>query len=237
MSNQNSETQPIDLSKVSAEELAAALREKQKAARKKKEDNKKSYEKERDEIINDLLQDAIGVGMMMQALKVKAMKTLPAFREKMLEYGSLRKGENNKGTFEIKNDRFKIMFTHQIVKGFDERAELAEAKLKEFLSTTVKKRDQKLHDLILSLISRDTKTNSFDINLINRLYQMEDKFEEPNWVDAIRLFKESFSPNGTAQYVRFFSKNSINQWEPINLDFAKIKVDELLKKIQEPANA
>lgn len=215
--------EPIDLSKLTPQQLKEALKEVNKRDRENREAKKAQYEKERDELIYSLIEDAIAISKYMQGLKIKSMSSLQAFRDKMLEYGQLRKGEANKGTFEIKTDRYKIQFTNHEIKGFDERATLAEAKLKLFLANTVKKRDLQLHDLILSLISRNHKSGDFDIALINRLYQMEDRFDDANWKEAIKLFKESFVANKTAQYVRFFvRKGEEDQWEAINLDFAKI---------------
>lgn len=224
--SQSKQKQPIDLSELSPQELQAALKEANKKARENRDKQQKQYEKEREELILELMEDAIAVGRLMQHLKSKSMERLTAFRGKMLEYGQLRKGEANKGTFEIKTGRYKIQFTNHEIKGFDERATMAEAKLKLFLANTVKKRDLQLHDLILSLISRNHKSGDFDIALINRLYQMEDRFDDANWKEAIKLFKESFVANKTAQYVRFFvRKGEGDQWEAINLDFAKISAN------------
>lgn len=224
MKNQK-KTPPITKSvdEMSTEELSALLKEKKKQESKQRESLRTQYEKDRDEIIKTLTTKAQAASKGLAELKELAMRLLPEFRQRMLDYGSIRNGKKNKGTFEIKNELMKITFTSHVNKTFDERAEMAEQKLKDFLATTVKKRDIKLHDMILSLLSRNERTGDFDISLINRLYKMEDQFDDPNWVDAIRLFKESYSPTGTAQYVRFWVKGESGGWEAVLLDFAKIK--------------
>jgi len=142
----------------------------------------------------------------------------------MLEYGQIRGGENNKGSFEVKNEKYKIKFSSQVNKCFDERAELAEKKLKEFLASFVKKKDRSAYDLIITLLERNSKTGDFDFDLINRLYKMRDRFNNPLWVEALDMFMESYSPYGTAQYIQFFEKNPTNNcYEAVVLDFAKLK--------------
>lgn len=210
---------------MSTAELEQMLKERKKAEREEKKERRAAYEQERDALVEELSDFAMALHGQMLDLKYEAMKKLTKFREVMLEYGSLRRGEHNKGSFEIKTDKYKIKFTSQINKRFDERADLAETKLKEFLLKTVKKRDQESYRMIMALLER-TKGGDFDIDLINRLYTMEDAFDDPLWKEALSLFKESYSPIGTAVYVQFSRKvESNNSWENIVLDFAKIKAD------------
>jgi hypothetical protein len=138
----------------------------------------------------------------------------------MLEYGDIRKGKDNKGSFEIKNEQFKIVVASQVKKSFDERSILAEEKLKEFLLIFVKKKNRSIYNLVMALLERNSITGDFDITNINRLYKMENDFDDPNWVEAIKLFKESFNATGTTIYVRFYERNANNGWGLINLNFS-----------------
>lgn len=207
------------------QELQKQLKAAQEEERKERESKRLAYEKRRDELINELATTANLLNEQMELLKAKAFQELAAFRIEMLDYGTLRGKENNKGNFEIKNDSFKICFSSQVNKGFDERAELAEEKLKTFLTTFVKKRDQATFQLVMALLERNA-AGDFDIGLISRLYTMEDQFDDDNWKDAIRLFKESYSPTNTAQYVRFFAAQPNGGWRPIVLDFAKLSANK-----------
>ena len=142
----------------------------------------------------------------------------------MMEYGELRGGRKNKGSFEIKNDNWKITFTTNIVKKFDERAYIAEKHINEFLKSFLKKKDVKIHEMVSNLLKRDEESGQFDIDMISRLYSMEDSFNDPNWVKGIELFKQSYVPYNTAQYVRFYQLNEVtNAYDNLLLDFAKVK--------------
>lgn len=214
------EKNAADMSVKELQDLLSRKKSEESAALAKK---RKKYEDRREEIINTLGGFAVSLQGQMKDLKLEAFMELTQFRMEMLEYGDLRRGEQNKGSFEIKNDKFKIVFSNQVNKRFDERAELAEAKLREFMESFVRNRDKKVYKLVKSLLERNPKTGDYDVDLINRLYTMEDTFDDHNWKEALRLFKESYSPCSTAQYVRFFAKNPTNNsWDAIVLDFAKL---------------
>jgi|GEM_PF-299904 len=224
------------LADMSIEEIQELLKEKQNADLAEKQKKRKAYESQKEELINTLGGFALSLKGQMLDLKCESFAELTKFREKMLEYGDLRGKEKNKGSFELKNERFKIIFRSQISKSFDERAELAEAKLKEFLSTFVKKKDKSAYSIVMALLERNDKTGDFDINLINRLYKMRDQFDNPLWHQALDLFQESYSPYGTAQYIQFLVKNDTNNsYEPISLDFAKIKGEKATEATDETA--
>ncbi len=216
------DTLPLDLNNVSTEQLEKLLTERkaeQMAAEKVK---RTTYEKNKETLISELGIHATEVSEMIQVLNKKAFDSLNEFRVKMLEYGDIKGGENNKGNFELKNEKFKILFTSQVKKEFDEKAELAEIKLKSFLNGFVKNRDKKLYTFIMAQMERNSVTKKLDINNINRLYKIENEFEEQDWKDAIRLFKESYNPTGTELYIRFYSKNDNGGWKLINLNFSSI---------------
>jgi hypothetical protein len=183
---------------------------------------RKAYEEERDYLTTHLCLEAHEVNMVLQALKQGAMLRLKTFREQMLAYGELKGGERNKGNFQLETEQFKILFASQVKKSFDERSLLAEEHLKNFLNGFVKKRDQKLHKFIMGLLERNHKTGDLDIDNINRLYSMENDFEDADWQKAIQLFKESYNPTDTSEYIRFYTKNNSGGWDLINLNFSSL---------------
>ena len=70
----------------------------------------------------------------------------------------------------------------------------------------------------MSLLER--KKGDLDIQLVQKLYSMEDRFDDENWREGIRLLKESYSYNHSKDYLSFFKKGNNNEWEGINLNFS-----------------
>ncbi|MFT4062555.1 MAG: DUF3164 family protein [Edaphocola sp.] len=212
------------MSKKTIEQLRQELAEAEAAEKKERAAKRAHYEAGRDDLINELAGEAYKIAAWLMQLKTDAVTRLNEHRERMLEYGDLRRGAQNKGSFELKNDQWKVQFSSQTVKRFDERAYIAEKKVNEFLKSFLRKKDKGTYELITGLLKRDEETGQFDIDMINRLYKYEDSFDDPNWQEGIKLFKEAYSPTGTAQYVRFYQKNEeTGAWENLVLDFAKAK--------------
>lgn len=212
---------------LSTQQLEALLKERKAAEKKEKEKKRKQYEQERSDLVDYLGEFALNIEKAMQELKKEAFTLLPQHRQMMLDYGHLRRGELNKGSFEISNDKYKVQFISQTVKRFDERAQLAEAHLKKFMESFVKKKSLETYELLKSVLERNPKTGDYDIDLINRLYTMEDRFDDADWKAALTLFKEAYKPTGKAQYVKFSVKNTANNsWEALVLDFAKLKISD-----------
>lgn len=211
-----------NITALSTRDLEKALEARKAKESAERDARRNEYETEKAALISNLGNTALITAEALRDFKANAMDNVRNFRAKLLEYGQLRKGEANKGNFEIKNDDFKITFSSQVRKCFDERSELAEEKLKSFLGSFVKKRDKDLHDLVLSLLERNPKSGDLDISNIQRLYKLEDRFDDNDWREAIRLFKESYNPEGTAYYVRFFQRDEDNAWKLINLNFSSL---------------
>jgi len=75
-------------------------------------------------------------------------------------------------------------------------------------------------DLVMSLLER--KKGELDINLVQKLYAMEDRFQDENWKRGIELLKESYSFSHSKDYIGFEVKNDKGEWLPINLQFSNI---------------
>lgn len=223
MENTTVET-PKTLDQYSVEELKKLIADKEEEERKEKERKRKLYEDRKYKLVDYLLEDAKEVQTEVKDFKQTCFNLLREFYESMKQYGDV--AEANKGNFSIKNangDK-KVEFCRQVISSFDERANIAEIKLKEFLLDFVKKKDQPIYELVMSLLERNSVTGDFDSRNIQKLYKIEDKFTDPRWKEAISLFKESFQESGTNFYVRFYEMDSTGKWQTIQLNFSAIDV-------------
>lgn len=211
----------IDLAKLSTADLEAALATKKAEEKKQEQERKATYEKDRNELVIEIVTKALDVHEILNTFKEESFKHMNNWFERMREYGAAKEDQEN---FQLvsADGNLKVLFNRNVTKGFDERSKLAEAKLKEFLNGFVKKRDKVLYEFIMGILERNTVTNELDISNINRLYAMEDKFEDESWKEALKLFKESYVERSTKYYARFFKKNESNGWDAIKLDYAAV---------------
>lgn len=211
----------VNVAELSTEELEAILAQKKKAEKEEKLLKKKAYEKERNDLVVAAVAGAVELHSSIVEFKTFVMPRLNQWLERMREYGE---GKEDQQNFQLLSEdgNLKVVFTLSISKGFDERSKLAEEKLKKFLSNYVRKKDKDIYELVISLLERNKVTEEFDISNINRLYTLEDKFEDQDWKDALTLFKESYVETKSKNYARFFKRGENNEWKPIVLDFAAV---------------
>lgn len=214
----------VDLGNMTEEQLEQELERRKKEKQRAENAKRKKYEQDREDLVNDLIIAAEHNHEALMLLKQQSFEKIQEFHKTMLEYGDVIK--SSKGGFSIRDkaDEQRVTFSIQNKKGFDERAEAAELKLMSFLESFVKKRDKKIYKMVMSLLER-TNTGDFDVNLISRLYSMENDFEHPDWVDAIKLFKESYQPSKSTSYITFSKRDNAGKWQTIGLNFSSLPIE------------
>ncbi|HOE05963.1 MAG TPA: DUF3164 family protein, partial [Bacteroidales bacterium] len=131
-------TNNIDYSKVSVADLEAALQQKRDQERRDREARKQDYEADRHELVVTLCKRAEDLSAQLRDFKSIAMRQIEEFRKRAEEYGDIR--TNSKGGFSIRNANasYKVAYERNVVSEYDERADLAEQLLREFLGDMVK---------------------------------------------------------------------------------------------------
>lgn len=226
----------IDLSKLSAQELEALLAKKREEDKKDYERRKELYEMKRDIIVNELVTTAKQLHLEMSEFKNFAIQQLEEFRLEAMEYGDIRK--NSKGGFSLRNTDGdnKVMYERNTLAEYDERADMAEELLRDFLADMVKKRDAKAYELVTGLLERG-KSGKFNPAAIAALLKMEDKYSDERWVKAMKLFKEAYNNRLIAMNVSFYTKDQMGKDTAIPLTFASLQINrEDQEKIEEVIN-
>ena len=72
----------------------------------------------------------------------------------------------------------------------------------------------------MSLLER--KKGELDIQLVQKLYAMENRFQDENWKRGIELLKESFQSSHSKDYINFEQRNASGEWQNINLQFSNL---------------
>ncbi len=205
----------IDLSQLSAEELEAALAQKKETERQNRENQREAYEKLKDETIAELSPIAEDLSQQIERFHTKAFTQLGTLYKLLQDYS--KRHADGKGNFTIENEDFKIQFKRQGKGTFDERSEQAEKHIIDF-ATKRWHGDKDTKDFIMTLLER--KKGDLDINNVQKLYSMEDRFDDESWREGIRLMKESYEFKHSKDYISFFKKDRKNEWEGINLNFS-----------------
>ena len=210
----------IDLSRLSSAELEAALQRKREEERNTALQRREAYEGIRAELLTRMSARVEAVAFDVKSFAEECMNESAAFREVLAEYGQLR--SPGQMSFTIRDDKFKWEVRSNKVKRFDERADAAAARLIEFLQAWIKKQqdgvDNPMYQLAMTLLERN-KYGDLDYKSISKLYDLESRFNDPEYTDIMNLFKESHLVEGTAINHYFFKRDDLGVWRKLEPSF------------------
>lgn len=207
----------LDLTQFSENDIKAALAKRSEAQK----DKKRSYEKKREATVQQCYKIAATLQQEMMLAKSKMLDLLDEFKEEMKEYTGTELPEGISFTLTSKDNLTKVVYQTQETNYLDERADQGAERLASFLTNMVKKSNKVAYDLITNLLEK--RNGKYDPRLIVRLFQYENEYENEDWKEAIRLFKESVQKGGRAAYMRVYVReNEEAAWRCISLDFAAL---------------
>lgn len=216
------ETTVKTVDQMTTKELEVYLAERKKEQIAEMNRKRAEYEKYVEQNTSRLVRKAIKLNTILTTFFANSTTILEEMREKLNEYGAIR--SNSKGGFTLKTDdgKYKVVYRYSTTCDWDERAEKAEELLKDFLFDVLKKRDKEMFEVILGLIEKN-KEGKLELSRIQTLYAKESLFSDPRWVEAIRLFKESFQPVDSKMRLEFYKRSEVsNKWEPITLNISSL---------------
>ncbi len=212
-----------ELNNLSTAELEALLQKRKEAEHNTALQRRDAYEAIREDLLMRMLQRVEAVCFDAKAFADFCTQESVAFREVLAEYGQLR----NPGqlSFTIRNDKFKWEVKSNKVKRFDERADAAASRLIEFLQAWIKKQkdgvDNPMYQLAMTLLERN-KYGDLDYKSISKLYDLESRFNDPEYTDIMNLFKESHLVEGTAINHYFFKRDDLGVWRKLEPSFNRL---------------
>lgn len=141
----------------------------------------------------------------------------------LVEYGKLKRTEQIGYT--VADEDFKMQVKGNRVKKFDERADVAEKRLVDFLNAWIENRESgagnPMYKLAMAMIQRN-EMGDLDYKSISRLYELEADFNDPEYSEIMELFRESNVVEGTSINFYFEEKNAYNNWRRIEPSFNRI---------------
>lgn len=214
------ETKTID--QMTTEELQAYLEERKREEVQKAQQAREEYEKFVDKTTSRIVRNAQRISKLLTEFKDRTTAELEQMREKLNEYGAIR--ANSKGGFLLrtKEGDGKVLYKYASICDWDERAAKAEGLLTDFLKDVVKKRDKELFELIIGLLEKN-KEGKLEFSRMQALYAKETLFADPRWVEAIRLFKESFRVIDSKMRLEIYTRNEeTKEWVIVPLNLSSI---------------
>lgn len=213
----------MDLKNMTAAQLADVERQAKQLRLEKSLQDRRAYEAIRAEFIQQMQLKVFNVVEEVKGLYNYVVDQTTAFKEVLAGYGQLRKSDQL-GYTVVEGD-FKIEVKSCKVKKFDERADVAATRLIDFLGDWISKSkagtEDPMYQLAMTLLERN-KYGDLDYKSISKLYDLEDRFNDPEYSSIMALFKESNITEGTATNYYFSRKDEKGVWRKIEPSFNRM---------------
>jgi len=210
----------MEINELSVEELEKLLSQKKEEEKLNLLKRREAYESIRAQTVNEIMSRVLNVANQVKELHHFVISETNAFREVMQDYGELKR--NNQMSFRIQHGDYRIEVKSCKVKKFDERADVAASRLIDFLKKWISNREQgskdPMYQLAMTLLERN-KYGDLDYKSISKLYDLEAQFNNEEYSEIMRLFKESNVVEGTRLNFYFYEKNKLGVWNKIEPSF------------------
>lgn len=213
----------MDIEKLTREEKDELLRRLSAEKTEVDSQRKAAYEELRADFVAQVKERFTSYTEAGRSFKMWLRRESEAWFEVMGEYGKLRKA--GQLGFVLSDDDFEFQVKGAKVKGFDERADIAEKLLVDFLQNWVKDSEKgdkdPMYKLAMMMIQRN-EVGDLDYKSISRLYELEGDFGSPEYSEIMRLFRESNTVEGTAIHFYFKTKDKYNVWHKSEPSFNRM---------------
>lgn len=215
-----------ELDEMTVEQLEAKLAEKKKAEKEAQEKERKEYEDYTESLIRLVHKNAKDLHNTLVIFKSELQFKMDEQQERLNNYGKIR--SNSKGGFMIisKDGNIRIRRIRSTEPIWNEKSTKAVELIGNFLRSTVKKHDKKLFEILMSFIEKN-QAGDLEYDRVMQLVQHEDKYDDPNWKEGLRLIKESFSLNLRGYGYLIEERDQTGKWNRIEMNFASIKPVEI----------
>ena len=205
---------------MTSEQLEQLLERKRQQEQAAANEKREAYEGIKSDILSKIETEARAAVAFVRNFHKLIVGETSAFYGIMKDYGALKK-DGQRG-YSIANDKFKVEVKSNKIKKFDERADIAAERLIEFLTAWIKSSDKgsddPMYQLAMTLLERN-KHGDLDYKSVSKLYDLEAQFNDPEYSDIMRLFKESNLVEGSVVNFYFFEKTDLGVWLKLEPSF------------------
>ncbi|MFV0507464.1 MAG: DUF3164 family protein [Bacteroidales bacterium] len=127
------------------------------------------------------------------------------------------KSDTSRHNFMSKDGQIRVILGSHVTDGYDDTVNEGIQKVKDYLSSLATSAETKmLINAITKLISRDNAGN-LKASKVLQLQQMADESGNSDFLDGVRIIRESYNPQVSKQFVRAEKKNELGEWVSVPL--------------------
>ena len=211
-----------ELKDMTADQLEQLLEQKRAEERQAADKRRRDYEETRADFVKRMAAETRNITGRVREFYDLVVAETDAFRKIMQEYGATRRDDQL--GYSVQEGDFRLEVKCNRVKCFDERADVAAARLIDFLKAWIggreKGADDPMYQLAMTLLERNRK-GDLDYKSVSKLYELEDRFDS-EYTEIMDLFRESNVVYKTAVNYYFHKRDENGVWHRIEPSFCRL---------------
>ena len=211
-----------ELKDMTADQLEQLLEQKRAEERQAADKRRRDYEETRADFVKRMAAETRNITGRVREFYDLVVAETDAFRKIMQEYGATRRDDQL--GYSVQEGDFRLEVKCNRVKCFDERADVAAARLIDFLKAWIggreKGADDPMYQLAMTLLERNRK-GDLDYKSVSKLYELEDRFDS-EYTEIMDLFRESNVVYKTAVNYYFHKRDENGVWRRIEPSFCRL---------------
>lgn len=210
-------TKPI--SEMTSAELIELGKQKAAEENKKKEQRKEAYLKDKESFLNEVVARYNDAQLTLSTLKKESIAHAENFNN--LKYELEDKPTKEAKSFELKNDKIKIIVESQDRFDFNDEAIVHINAIKDIFREKFENRNKGFYNLLDSILMKNSK-GEYDAKLLTKARKQVRELGDDNLIEEFDKLNDCLMVVGSTKYIRVYKKDEENKWKDISLNFSSL---------------
>ena len=210
-------TKPI--TEMSSKELMQLAKQKEAIEKEKEINRKKAMETDKENFLNEVLMRFSDARDILYTLKQESIIHAENFNK--LKYEVEGKSMKDAKSFELKNDKVKIVVETQERFDFNDQAVVHINAIKDIFRAKFEGRNKGFYNLLDSILMKNSK-GDYDAKLLTKARRQVKELGDEALIAEFDKLNDCLIVVGSAKYIRVYTKDEKNKWKDVSLNFSSL---------------
>lgn len=210
-------TKPIH--EMTAAELMQLAKQKEAVEQSQQIQRKKAYDTDKENFLNEVLIRFKEVQGILLTLKNETITHSENFNA--LKYELEGKAVKDAKSFELKNDKVKIVVETQERFDFNDQAVVHINAIKDIFRAKFEGRNKGFYNLLDSILMKNSK-GDYDAKLLTKARRQVKELGDEALIAEFDKLNDCLIVVGSAKYIRVYTRDEKNRWKDVSLNFSSL---------------
>ena len=207
------------ITEMSSAELMQLAKQKEAAENQQQSQRKIAYAKDKESFLNEVSMRFKDAQDILEILKKETIVHSENFNS--LKYELEGKPVKDAKSFELKNDRIKIIVETQERFDFNDEAIVHIGAIKDIFREKFEARNKGFYNLLDGILIKNSK-GEYDAKLLTKARKQVRELGDEKLMEAFDKLNDCLIVVGSAKYCRVYTKDDKNRWRDVSLNFSSL---------------